>query len=471
MSARGRTAQRGYRLIKATEDIVKERCANAKIFDHRRCANELRELLMRLGCDTRHIWGTYVFAVSNCEVSESFQLLEPIDFHSLTGFSTDDIRYVFYGGDSTDLADLLKYGPIQLPSNILKFNVFYLSDEESLWSTFLTAMGAKSINDNTSEIKLGNWVTLRLQRIPVSTSISLQTNLSWDRIPAVFLTDKDLKPLKWFKYRAKNERGCFSRLQIVKGQTLQRFNKYTQVNIISALVTKSGGVPYILKVLPTNRLSVKLGNLLNSGVFIGIALGKAMRGYSVAAASIITVNLTVKLCYHTPLEGSSMEMPPEKMDNFVNAIAKDIHQLVDKQSVGLIAMLRTRGFRQEEGEKILNSIEKRLFEGAKRLGRRPMIVAIGVSKYLPLSADGDGDLVWVVKEGEKHGILLYKFHGFRNAVRIEYRAGGDLEKVEVEDLCDVVIYVPSDETAIIQECHQILGHILIENLERKWREG
>jgi len=45
------------------------------------------------------------------------------------------------------------------------------------------------------------------------------------------------------------------------------------------------------------------------------------------------------------------------------------------------------------------------------------------------------------------------------------------EKVEVEDLCDVVIHVPSDETAIIQECHQILGHILIENLERKWREG
>jgi len=186
--------------------------------------------------------------------------------------------------------------------------------------------------------------------------------------------------------------------------------------------------------LPTNKLSEKLENLLNSGVFIGIALGKAMHGYYwVAAASIIVANLTVKLCYHTPLEDSSMEMLPEKMDKFVNEIVKDIRQLVDMRSVGLIAILRTRRFKQEEGEKILNSIEKRLVEGARRLGKRPVILAIGVGKYLPLFAEGDRDLVWVVEEGEKHGILLYKFHGFKNTVRLEYHAGGDLEKVEVEE--------------------------------------
>jgi len=35
-----------------------------------------------------------------------------------------------------------------------------------------------------------------------------------------------------------------------------------------------------------------------------------------------------------------------------------------------------------------------------------------------------------VEEGEGHGILLYKFRGFKNAVRIEYHAGGDLKKVK-----------------------------------------
>ncbi len=38
---------------------------------------------------------------------------------------------------------------------------------------------------------------------------------------------------------------------------------------------------------------------------------------------------------------------------------------------------------------------------------------------------------------------------------------------EVEEEVDVVIHVPSRNTPIIQECHQIIGHIIIEELEKK----
>jgi len=447
VAARGHTAQRVYRLIKATENVLKEiGCSNVDVFNQE-CVNTLKTFLEGLGCDSRYIWGTYIFVISNCEVPDGFQPLEPIDFHSLTGFSTDDISYVFYGGDSMSLTDLLEYGPVQFPLGGLKFNVFHFDKEKELWDRFLVALGAESINKNAGVVKLGGWATLSLHRESINNEMSLLRRLVGDRLvgdktPAVLLTNRDLQLFEELKRESLrgDERGCFSRLQIVRGQTLQRFNEYTKVNLLSALVTKSGGVPYTLEISPINDIGEKFKNLLNSGVFIGITLGKTLHGdYEAAAASIITADLTVKLCYHKPLllEGSSMEMVEEKIERFVDLVAGEIRQLVDRRSVGLIAIFRTRRFKQDEGEGLLNALEDRLFKGAKRLGKRPVILAVGVGKYLPLLAEenedreGNGDLVWVVEEGKYHGILLYKFHGFKNAVRIEYRAGGALEEVEV----------------------------------------
>jgi len=433
VAARGRTAQRGYRLFKATEHLLEEIGCSRDF--NQECVNLLKALLEGSGCNARYIWGTYVFAASNCEVPEGFQPLEPLDFHSLTGFSTDDIGYVYYNGNSAGITGLLKYGPAQLPSESLIFNVFHFNEEIALWFRFLKATKAKSINKDIGVVNLGNKVTLYLRREPISGEKSLLERLSKDETPAVLLADRDLRRFGELKYTSlrKDEGGCFSRLQIVRGYTLQRFNKYTWLNILSALVAKSGGVPYTLEILTNNDLGKKIENLLNSGVFIGIALGRTQQGYYKAVAFVVTADLTVKLCYHTPplpLKGPSMEMTPKEIDKFVDAIAEEIRQLVERRSVGLIVIFRTRRFKQDEGEELLNAIERKLFEGAKKLGKRPVILAIGVGKYLPLFAEGDRDLVWVVEEGEKHGILLYKFHGFKNAVRIEYHASGDLKMVK-----------------------------------------
>jgi len=431
MNIRQYATQHVYHLVKATENLLEEFGCPSDFSQE--CANMLKAFLEGLGCDATYIWGTYVFAVSNCEVPEGFQPLEPLDFHSLTGFSTDDIGYVYYNGNSAGITGLLKYGPAQLPSERLVFNVFYFN--MALWFKFLKAIKAKSINKDIGVVNLGNKVTLYLRREPISGEKSLLERLKGDKTPAVLLADRDLRRFGELKYTSlrKDEGGCFSRLQIVRGQTLQRFNKYTRLNVLSALVAKSGGVPYTLEILTNNDLGRKIENLLNSGVFIGIALGRAQQGYYKAVAFIVTADLTVKLCYHTPplpLKGPSMEMTPEEIDKFVDTIAEEIRQLVERRSVGLIVIFRTRRFKRDEGEELLDAIERKLFEGAKKLGKWPVILAIGVGKYLPLFAEGDRDLVWVVEEGEKHGILLYKFRGFKNAVRIEYHAGGDLKKVK-----------------------------------------
>jgi len=38
---------------------------------------------------------------------------------------------------------------------------------------------------------------------------------------------------------------------------------------------------------------------------------------------------------------------------------------------------------------------------------------------------------------------------------------------EPHHLCDVIINVPSRHTAIIQEIHEIIGHILVELVEKE----
>ncbi|MEO0258061.1 MAG: SIS domain-containing protein [candidate division WOR-3 bacterium] len=50
-------------------------------------------------------------------------------------------------------------------------------------------------------------------------------------------------------------------------------------------------------------------------------------------------------------------------------------------------------------------------------------------------------------------------------LKVIYLTG--LNPSEVEEFCDIVIHIPSTETPVIQECHEVVGHILIELIEKK----
>jgi len=443
VAARGRTAQHGYRLVKATENLLK-RMGCPRTFDQN-CANKIRRRLIDQGCNARYVWGTHVFAVSNCVVSQDFQPLEPLDFYALTGFMADDIMYVFHGTTSKKPADMLKYGPNQFPQERATFKVFYFS--EKTLNMFRGIMRPVTI-DGKEALNVGDYY-MDLKPTHVSSEESLRRILTRPE-PAIVLEDEELESFGELKRRSlqKSKRGYFSTLQVIKRDTLEKIlagsnlaKLYMRTNVLSALVTKSGGVPYRLKILARSYIAIKLAHLLNSGVFIGVALGRPQGSgeYYKAVASIITADLTVKL-YYRFLRGPSMEMSPLEIESLADDVVKELSQLATRQSVELVAILRTRRFKQDEGEVLLNRIEKRIeeriFNRVKKKEERPVVLAIGVSKYLPLLAEENEDieenrdLVWVVEEGEEHGILLYKFRGFKNAVRIEYHASGALEKVE-----------------------------------------
>ncbi len=54
-------------------------------------------------------------------------------------------------------------------------------------------------------------------------------------------------------------------------------------------------------------------------------------------------------------------------------------------------------------------------------------------------------------------------------LRVIYLTGE--REIEVEELCDLVIHVPSRDTARIQESHEMIGHIVLEMVEAEFAEN
>ena len=91
-----------------------------------------------------------------------------------------------------------------------------------------------------------------------------------------------------------------------------------------------------------------------------------------------------------------------------------------------------------------NMVYSRLLEGCAR--KNDVLVAISTS--------GDSrNVVEAAKLARELNLRVISFTG---------DSGGDLRS-----LSDVLLNVPSNNTARIQECHILLGHILCENIERE----
>jgi len=81
-----------------------------------------------------------------------------------------------------------------------------------------------------------------------------------------------------------------------------------------------------------------------------------------------------------------------------------------------------------------------------------------------LGKEGDV-LVALSTSGSSKNVIKAIKTAIAKKMAVIFLTGAD--PTEVEDQVDVVIHVPSKNTPIIQECHQIIGHIIIEELEKK----
>lgn len=72
--------------------------------------------------------------------------------------------------------------------------------------------------------------------------------------------------------------------------------------------------------------------------------------------------------------------------------------------------------------------------------------------FVAISTSGNSrNIIWAIEQAKKQGILTIGLTGEKAC--------------KMDDLCDLVIKVPSDETPIIQESHIMIGHILCAVVE------
>lgn len=120
-----------YYVVRAKNYIIKEICYKFDdIFEHS-CAMKIKKLLQRYCKYIRYIFGTYTFIVGYCkEIPQGFEEILPVSFESLTGFSTQDIFYLYHNTEARTPKAIIKYGPRQTFGNVYKLYVLYFEERE-----------------------------------------------------------------------------------------------------------------------------------------------------------------------------------------------------------------------------------------------------------------------------------------------------------------------------------------------------
>ena len=74
--------------------------------------------------------------------------------------------------------------------------------------------------------------------------------------------------------------------------------------------------------------------------------------------------------------------------------------------------------------------------------------------YLAISTSGNSkNIILSIQEAKKQGLKVIGFTGAKNCA--------------MDEICDVLIKVPSDKTSIIQEAHIMIGHIICAIVEKE----
>lgn len=241
----------------------------------------------------------------------------------------------------------------------------------------------------------------------------------------IFLTSKNLQSYGILKGESLvKDRGYLSRLQVIRSATLENPNRFTLINILHAIITKVSDIPYRLRIMSTSQIN----GYFDHTVFLGVALGKDENGYAKATASIITRDLTLILQIGPFIISRSMELSRNEISKFIDLIEKGIIEAGRTlKEVRLIAIFRSRRFKHDEADILLNKIEKIVINKLFKKFKQTLVLTLGVTSYFRLYDKGKYDLVWQIKTDRKHGILLYKFRKFKKALRLEYYTNRDVD--------------------------------------------
>ncbi|MFZ8806858.1 MAG: hypothetical protein ACO2PN_01975 [Pyrobaculum sp.] len=377
------------------------------------CAKEVKRLLNRKGIKARFFVeypDVYVIRLNDGNMPEwflrSFSEIKPRSVREVLGFDEGDLLYRFGGMvQSKSPYDVLRRKPYRCPAlRRLSIEVYYERLEywealERLFNRHVDGVLLEFVELVPKKLK-DIW---DLDRGGVKLAL-----LDGETLERKFREIAEIKSRSYYD--------GLSTLQLVNGDTLLevargRGGVYYVANLLSALLFKSGCIPYYVELPTTHAEYLKLPMAL----YVGVGLKKISEGYVRGLAVLMTGlgNVVGYVDKDFHIRGTSMEFLEEgELEEFVGGIKEALERYRNNAHAepDLIVVVRSRKFHDAEWETLRRNFARhwlRLSSRGLLLMSRYKYVRIGPSRMVEAGR--------TTVDGGQHGVWLVQLSNFKRA--------------------------------------------------------
>jgi len=414
-TARNNVTYRLYKLVRApTLESEIASCYEVKAVE---CASEVKRLLSRNGIEANFFSeypDVYVIGLNDGNLPEwflrSFSEIEPRSVREVLGFDEGDLRYRFGGmvqGKSP--YDVRRRKPYWCPAlRRLSIEVYY--ERPEYWEA-LESLFYKHVDGVLQEV---------VELVP--RSLKGIWDLDRGGVKLALLDGKTLKSkLREIAEIKSRSYDGLSTLQLVNGDTLLgaargRSGVYYVANLLSALLFKSGCIPYYVELPTTHAEYLKLPRAL----YVGVGLKKISEGYVRGLAVLMTGlgNVVGYVDKDFHIRGTSMEFLEEgELEEFVGGIKEALERYRNNAHAepDLIVVVRSRKFHDAEWETLRRNFARRWL----RLSSRGLLLMSSYN-YVEIGPSRAVEVGRTRVDGGLHGVWLVQLSNFNSAVKVSY---------------------------------------------------
>jgi len=409
-TARNNVTHRLYKLMRALAlESEIATCYEVKAVE---CAKEVKRLLNRKGIKARFFVeypDVYVIGLNDGNLPEwflkSFSEIKPRSVREVLGFNEGDLRYRFGGmiqGKSP--YDVRRRKPYRCPAlRRLSIEVYY--ERPEYWEA-LERLFYKHVDGVLREF---------VEMVPRS----LKGIWDLDRcgVKLALLDGKTLKSkLREIAEIKSRSYDALSTLQLVNGDTLLgtargRSGVYYVANLLSALLFKSGCIPYYVRLPTTHAEYLKLPMAL----YVGVGLKRISEGYVRGLAVLMTGlgNVVGYVDKDFHIRGTSMEFLEEgELEEFVDSIKEALERYRNNAHTepDLIVVVRSRQFHDAEWETLRGNFAKRWL----RLSSKVLLLMSSYN-YVEIEHSRSLEVGRTTVDGGQHGVWLVQLSNFKRA--------------------------------------------------------
>jgi len=381
------------------------------------CAKEVKRLLNRKGIEARFIVeypDVYVIRLNDSNLPEwflrSFSEIQTRSVREVLGFDEGDLRYRFGGMVQGKWPyDVLRRKPYRCPAlRRLSIEVYY--ERPEYWHA-LERLFYRHVDGVV-------WEFVEL----VPRSLKDIRDLDGSGVKLALLDGKTLKSkLREIAEIKSRSYDALSTLQLVNGDTLLgatrgRSGVYYVANLLSALLFKSGCIPYYVELPTTHAEDLKLPRAL----YVGVGLKKISEGYVRGLAVLMTGlgNVVGYVDKDFHIKGTSMEFLEEgELEEFVGGIKEALERYRNnaQEEPDLIVVVRSRKFHDAEWETLRRNFARHWL----RLSSKGLLLMSSYN-YVEIGPSRTVEVGRTRVDGGLHGVWLVQLSNFKSAVKVSY---------------------------------------------------